>query len=111
MAGERLVVQLPISGSTDFDELLEIENALTLAFLEDRTAIVDGHALKGEVFSVFIVSRADPGAIVDRVKVTLAERGVLDEALIARQGSAVEAWSVVWPAGSAGQPVPGPSLP
>ena len=102
MAGERLVVQLPISASTDFDELLDIENTLTLAFLEDRTAVVDGHALKGKAFSVFIVPRADPDAIVDRVKATLAESGVLDEALIARQGSAAAAWSVVWPAGYTG---------
>ena len=103
MADERLVIQLSLSGSTDFDELLDIENTLTLAFLKDRTAIVDGHALKGKAFNIFIVPRGDAGAVLDRVKAALAESGVLDEAIIARRTGGEGVWSVVWPAGYRGK--------
>lgn len=103
MSDERLVVQLTLSESTDFDELLDIENQLTLAFLRDRAALVDGHAMAGKAFSIFVVPRAAPDSVVDRIKAALAESGLLEEALIARRASAAEAWSVVWPAGYTGR--------
>jgi hypothetical protein len=97
-----IVVQLPLSESTDFDEPIDIENRLTLSFLKDRAAAVDGHALAGGNFNIFIMPHADPGAIIDRIKASLAESGVLDEAIIARRRSAQEAYSVVWPHGYRG---------
>ena len=103
MSDERLAVQLSLSESTDFDELLDIENRLTLAFLKDRAATVDGHALAGKAFSIFVVPRADPDGVLERIKTALAESGVLDEALIARRAGAAETWSVVWPAGYEGR--------
>jgi len=102
MSDDRLVVQLSLSESTDFDELLDVENTLTLAFLKDRAAMVDGHALKGKAFNIFIVPRADPGAVMDRVRASLADSGLLDEAVIARRVGGADAWSVVWPAGYSG---------
>jgi len=103
MSDERWVVQLSLSDSTDFDELLDIENKLTLAFLKDRAAAVDGHALAGKAFNIYVVPRAAPDAVLEQIKAALAGSGVLDEALIARRTGAVEAWSVVWPIGYAGR--------
>ena len=103
MPDERLVVQLSLSESTDFDELLDIENKLTLAFLKDRAAAVDAHALAGKAFNIFVVARAAPDAVLERIKAVLAESGVLDEALIARRTGAAETYSVVWPAGYTGR--------
>ena len=97
MAAPRLVVQLPVSESTDFDSLIDIENALTLSFLKDRAATVDGHQLGLGKFNIFIVPRAAPEPVVDRVKSALAQDGMLDRALIAKQASANEPYSVVWP--------------
>ena len=94
---ERLVVQLPLSESTDFDELIEIENTLTLSFLNDRAAAMDGHALGERTFNIFVVPRAAWGAVIARIKASLAESGLLDEALIARRTNAQEPYSVVWP--------------
>src|SRR6185503_8438617 len=102
MSDERIVVQLPLSGSTDFDELIDIENALTLAFLKDRAAAVESHTLSGKAFNISIAPRADPSAVVDRIKAALAESGVLDEALIGTRSTAKEPYSVVWPAGYKG---------
>jgi hypothetical protein len=96
-ADERLVVQLPLSESTDFDELIDIENTLTLSFLNDRVAAVNGHALGERTFNIFIVPRAAPVGIIARIKSSLAESGLLDEALIARRRNAQEPYSVVWP--------------
>ena len=102
MPDERLVVRLSLSESTDFDELLDVENTLTLAFLKDRAAMVDGHALKGKALDIFIAPRGDADAVVDRVKASLAASGVLDEAIIARRASGA-GWSVVWPGGYNGK--------
>ncbi len=101
-ADERLVVQLPLSESTDFDELIEIENTLTLSFLKDRAAAMDGHALGDGRFNIFVVPRAASGAVIARIKASLAESGLLDEALIARRTNAQEPYSVVWPHGYRG---------
>ena len=97
MAAARLVVQLPVSESTDFDSLLDVENALALSLLKDRAAAVDGHQLGQGKFSIFIVPGAAPGTIVDRVRTALAQDGMLDGALIAMQASADDPYSVVWP--------------
>ena len=100
---ERLVVQLPLSEATDFDELIDIENTLTLAFLKDRAGAVDGHALGKRSFNIFVVPRAGPDTVIDRIKKSLAESGVLDEALIGRRTSAREPYAVVWPDGYRGK--------
>jgi hypothetical protein len=99
---ERIVVQLPLSESTDFDELIEIENTLTLSFLKDRAAAVHGHALGDGSFNIFVVPRAASGAVIARIKASLAESGLLDEALIAKRTNAQEPYSVVWPHGYRG---------
>jgi hypothetical protein len=97
MAAERLVVQLPVSESTDFDSLIDLENALTLSFLKDKAAAVDGHEIGQGWFNVFIVPRAAPEPIVDRVKALLAQMGVLDNARIARRADPQERYAVIWP--------------
>ena len=102
-ADEQIVVQLPLSESTDFDELIEIENTLTLSFLKDRAAAMDGHALGDGRFNIFVVPRAGPDTVIDRIKKSLAESGVLDEALIGRRTNAREAYAVVWPDGYRGK--------
>ncbi len=101
MSEAQLVVQLPVSASTDFDELIDIENSLTLAFLKDRIATVEGHTLAGSAFNIFIVPR-DRETIVARVKAVLADSGVLDEAIIATRSSAKGPCSIVWPEGYSG---------
>ena len=97
MAAERLVVQLPVSESTDFDSLIDLENALTLSFLKDRAATVDGHQLGQRKFNIFISPREASGPVVERVKAALAEGGVLEEALIAMRTGASGPYSAVWP--------------
>ena len=109
MAAERLVVQLPVSESTDFDSLIDFENALTLSFLKDKAAAVDGHEIGQGWFNVFIVPRAAPESIVERVKALLAQMGMLDNALIARRANPHDQYAVIWPDNYRGAFDPGTS--
>ena len=102
MVAERLVVQLPVSESTDFDSLIDIENALTIAFLDDRAAAVEGHQLGQGRFNLFIAPAAAPGPVVDRLKAALAHDGMPKGTVIARRAGAHEPFVVVWPADYSG---------
>ena len=93
----QLAVQFLITDLTDFDSLIHIEDTLTLAFLEDKAAVVDGHDIGQGKFHVFLFAKAPLSTVVDRVKVALDELGVLNDATIAHRLTMQSTYSVVWP--------------
>src|SRR3977135_3028848 len=97
MGESQLAVQFPITDSTDFDSLIHIEDELTLAFVGDKSAIVDGHDIGQGKFNVFVIPKAPLDSVVDRIKAVLEEIGVLDDATIAHRATSQGGYSVVWP--------------
>ena len=97
MGENQLAVQFLITDSTDFDSLIHIEDVLTLAFVRDKSAIVDGHDIGQGRFNVFLFAKAPVSSVVDRVKAALDEVGVLNDATIAHRLTMESGYSVVWP--------------
>jgi hypothetical protein len=95
MAGV-LIVQLPISESTDFDSLIRIEDSLSQAFEQNRSATVDSHDIGHGRFNIFISLKDTWEPVFERVKAVLQTRGVLASALIVKRlkssGGDVLAW-------------------
>ena len=93
----KLIVQLQIDADTDFDGLIDIEEALIRALSTDRTAEVDGHDIGEGKFNVFIhLSRGWEPAL-PRVVNTLDEFELLSRAIVAKFHGATESYEVVRP--------------
>ncbi len=98
MSENQVAVQFVINDSTDFDSLIHIEDVLTLAFLGDASAIVDGHDIGQGKFNVLLFAKGPVSYVVDRIKVALGEIGVLKDATIAHRLAMHGGYTVVWPA-------------
>jgi hypothetical protein len=77
-----LAVQFPITDSTDFDSLIRIEDALTLAFLGGASAIVEGHDISQGTFNILLSAKAPLDSVIDRIKAALDEMGAPKDANI-----------------------------
>jgi hypothetical protein len=97
MSRNQLIVQLPVSESTDFDALLHVEETLIQAFSQNKFADVDGHDFGQGRFNIFIYPKATWGPVLERVYAFLKLRGVLNEALVVKRLKSSEKYVVVWP--------------
>jgi hypothetical protein len=95
--GERLVVQLPVSESTDFDFLIGVEDGIVQLFEKDRSALVDGHDIGQGRFNIFITPSGSWAPALGRIRAFLEFRGDLENAVVARRPGATERYEVVWP--------------
>ncbi|AEV25421.1 MULTISPECIES: hypothetical protein [Azospira] len=103
MSRNQLIVQLPVTESSDFDSLIQVEETLIQAFSQNRFAEVDGHDIGEGKFNIFIFPTGSWGPVIERVQAFLKLRGVLDKALIVKRLKASEKFVVVWPIGFAGE--------
>jgi hypothetical protein len=97
MEENRIAVQLSVTDSTNFDSFIQIEDALTLAFLGGASATVEGHDIGRGKFNIFLVAKGPLDSVVYRIKAVLDELGVLKHATIACRPPMQGGYSVVWP--------------
>lgn len=95
---ERVVVQLPLSESVDFDALISLENGLIDLFKDNRGVDVDGHDIGQGRFNVFINSDEPWPSILGRIRAFLEFREVLETAVVATRPLDGEKYQVLWPA-------------
>ena len=93
----RVVVQIPVSESTDFDSLVEIENGLIEILAKHRGARIDGHEIGRGRFNMFVVSDEPWPSVFGRIRAFLEFRGVLGDAVIATRLVEGEEYRVLWP--------------
>ena len=93
----QLVVQLPISESTDFDDLIEIEDGLSDVLKSHRGVVVDGHDIGHGRFNVFVISDVPCEQFVGGIRAYLEFRELLDNAVIAARPINGGRYNVVWP--------------
>jgi hypothetical protein len=98
----KLVVQLPMSEDTDFDQLIHVEEALLKALLKGRLAVVDGHDMGEDRFNIFIRLEENWIPVIARVSEALDALGVLPEVLIAKVRGSSGRYEVVHPADYSG---------
>jgi len=94
---DKLIVQLPIDANTDFDGLIEIEEALIRALAMNRTAEVDGHDIGEGKFNVYIHLRKDWEPALAQVTETLDKLQLLPRAVVAKFHGTTEGYEVVRP--------------
>jgi hypothetical protein len=97
MTKNQLIVQLPVTESSDFDALINVEETLIQAFSQNNLAEVDGHDIGEGKFNIFIFPNGSWGPVIERVQAFLKLRGVLNEALIVKRLKSSERYVVVWP--------------
>ncbi len=97
MSKNQLIVQLPLSDSTNFDSLIHVEETLIQAFSQNNLAEVDGHDFGEGKFNIFIFPKGAWGPVIERVQAFLKLRGVLGSALIVKRLKSSERYVVVWP--------------
>ena len=97
MSKNQLIVQLPVSDSTNFDSLIHVEETLIQAFSQNNLAKVDGHDFGEGKFNIFIFPNGSWGPVIERVQAFLKLRGVLGSALIVKRLKSSERYVVVWP--------------
>jgi hypothetical protein len=100
---DRLVVQLPIDGDTDFDVLLHVEETLSRTFGLEGHAQVDGHEIGEDRFSILICASPPSEPTLARIKELLEGLGVLPSALVAGFHPATDSYEVLYPAGHVGE--------
>lgn len=98
MPADQLIVQLPLSESTDFDRLLHVEETLMNAFARGDVAQVDGHEMGDHGFNIFISPKGDWAAAVAKVEEMLRLRGVLPQARIAKRQAGRDGYELLRPA-------------
>jgi hypothetical protein len=98
----KIIVQFALSDNTDFDGLIEIEDALTLALLQDRDAKVDGHDLGEGRFNIYIHLQGDWEPTLGRVTEALKGQNRLEDAVVAKRHGESNAFEVVLPRGYVG---------
>jgi hypothetical protein len=96
-AGDRIVVQLPLSDSTDFDALIGIENGLIELFKGDARVHVDSHDIGRGKFNVFIRSDEPWPSIFGRIRAFLEFREALENAVVATRPVDGNEYQVLWP--------------
>jgi hypothetical protein len=96
----RMIVQFAIGNDTDFDELINIEDALGLALLPDRSAVVGGHDIGEGRFNIYIHPQRGWEPVLEHVIEALKGLDRLDDAIVARE---TDAFEVVWPKGYVGK--------
>ena len=95
--GDQIVVQLPLSESTDFDTLISVENGLIELFKDNRGVDVNGHDIGQGRFNVFIRSDEPWPPILGRIRAFLEFREVLEKAVVATRPLDGEKYQVLWP--------------
>ncbi len=98
----QVVVQLPLSESTDFDSLIGIENGLTELLLRHRGVRVDSHDIGHDRFNIFISSEEPWSAILGGIRAYLEFHGILGAAVIAARPLEGGTYEVLWPADHVG---------
>jgi len=96
----KIIVQFAIGDNTDFDELINIEDALGLALLPDRSAVVDGHDIGEERFNIYIHPQGGWEPALGHVIEALKGLDRLDDATVAKE---TDGFEVVWPKGHVGR--------
>ncbi|WP_017758002.1 hypothetical protein [Pseudacidovorax intermedius] len=98
MSRDQVIVQLPVTETTNFDALLRIEETLIQAF-EQRNpfAEVDGHDIGQGRFNIFIKPTGTWGPVLERVHASLKLRGALNTAMVVKQLKKSGEFVVVWP--------------
>jgi hypothetical protein len=94
---DQVVVQLPLSESTDFDTLISVENGLIELFKDSRGVVVDGHDIGQGRFNVFIHSDEPWPSILGRIRAFLEFREMLENAVVATRPRDGEKYKVLWP--------------
>ncbi len=97
MAREQLVVQLPVTESTDFNMLLYVEETLFRSFPRNDIAEVERHDFSDGRFNLFISPRGPHAPVIERILAALKLRGVDGTALIAARLESNGPYTVVWP--------------
>jgi hypothetical protein len=92
----KIIVQFVLGDDTDFDELLNIEAALGLALLQDRSAVVDGHDIGEGRFNIYIHPQGGWEPALGHVIEALKSLDCLDDATVAKE---TDGFEVVWPKG------------
>jgi hypothetical protein len=100
-AMNKLVVQLPIDSTTDFDSLLHIEETLSRTFGLEGHAQVDGHEIGEGRFNILIRAPDPAGPTLERIRQLLETLGVLPASLVASFHPATDSYQVVYPTGYA----------
>ena len=94
---DKLIIQFALNENTDFDRLIEIEDALTVEFLGDRSVEIDGHDIGQERFNIFIHLMQGWEPALGRVTKTLGKLGMLDQSVVARFHGETATYEVVRP--------------
>ena len=99
----RLVVQLPIDGDTDFDSLLHVEETLSRAFGLECHAQIDGHQIGEGRFNILIHGPDSSDLALVRITQLLEGLGVLSASVVASFRPATQSYEVLYPAGYVGK--------
>ena len=97
MPREQIVVQLPVTESTDFNMLLYVEETLFRSFPRNDLAEVERHEFSDGRFNLFIIPRGPRAPVIERILAALKLRGVDSTALIAARPEDHGPYTVVWP--------------
>jgi hypothetical protein len=79
----RIVIELPLSESTDFDSLIGVEEGLADVLKGQGGVEVEGHDIGQGKFNIYVVCEAPPAPLIGRIRAYLEFRGLLGEAIIA----------------------------
>jgi hypothetical protein len=99
----KIIVQFALSDATDFDDLIHIEDALTLKLLPDRSAVVGGHDIGEGCFNIYIHLQRGWEPALGHVMEALKELDRLKDTVVAKLGGETDALEVVWPKGYVGK--------
>jgi len=97
MSRDQLVVQLPVTQTSDFDMLLYVEETLLRSFPRNDIAEVERHEFSDGRFNVFIFPKGPRQPVIERILAALKLRGVEGMALIAGRLTEHDTYTVVWP--------------
>jgi len=100
---DKIIVQFALSDDTDFDDLIHIEDTLTLKLMPDRSARVDGHDIGERRFNIYIHPQRDWEPALRHVIEALKGLDRLEGTVVAKLRGETDTFEVVWPKGYVGR--------
>ena len=93
----KIIVQLKIDESTDFDSLIHVEDSLIQSFVDDPQVDVDGHDIGQYKFNIHIHLGDNWDAAIEKVTETLDGLGLLLRVVVAKYDGASNQYEIVRP--------------
>ena len=94
---DKVIVQFAVAEDTDFDQFIDIEEALIGEFLGDRANEVDGHDIGEGRFNIYVHVSEGWELALTRITAVLVRLGLLSKAIVVKYHGSTEEYEVVQP--------------